>query len=178
MIQPIARRLITRLMAIIPSMIVAVAVGRRGVDALLVASQVVLSVVLPFITFPLLWCTSSKAIMSVRKKKTKGSESAPPSEAEPVSAMGPRDGSRDERDNSLGESLPKGSHVRASVPPPSDEKVSSESINCDNLESAEEDEVVDYSNNKLTIAVGAAIWLVVVAANVYVLVDLARGGAA
>jgi metal iron transporter len=45
------------------------------------------------------------------------------------------------------------------------------------LEGAEDEEVVDYSNNKLTIAVGAAIWLVVVAANVYVLIDLGRGAA-
>ena len=42
------------------------------------------------------------------------------------------------------------------------------------VEGAEE-EMVDYSNNKFTIAVGAAIWLVVVAANVYVIVELARG---
>jgi metal iron transporter len=43
-------------------------------------------------------------------------------------------------------------------------------------ESADDYEMVDYSNNKLTIAVGVAIWLLVVAANVYVLIDLARGG--
>ncbi|KAJ2925000.1 hypothetical protein H1R20_g12100, partial [Candolleomyces eurysporus] len=177
-VSPIARRLITRLMAIIPSMIVAVAIGRRGIDALLVASQVVLSVVLPFITFPLLWCTSSKTIMSVRKKKTKVSVSAPPSEAEPVTNMGPRDGSVDGRENKLVDSIAKGSHEGTSEPSPSDEKkMSSESVTCD-LENAEDYEEVDYSNNKLTIAVGAAIWLLVVAANVYVLVDLARGGAA
>jgi len=48
-------------------MIVAVAVGRYGIDTMLVASQVVLSIVLPFIIFPLMWLTSSKSIMRVRK---------------------------------------------------------------------------------------------------------------
>jgi metal iron transporter len=48
-------------------MIVAVAVGRPGINALLVISQVILSIVLPFITFPLIYLTSSKSIMRVRK---------------------------------------------------------------------------------------------------------------
>ncbi|KXN84964.1 Manganese transporter pdt1 [Leucoagaricus sp. SymC.cos] len=62
-VSPVIRRLLTRLIAIVPSMAVAIAVGREGIDALLVVSQVILSIVLPFITFPLLYCTSSKAIM-------------------------------------------------------------------------------------------------------------------
>jgi len=48
-------------------MVVAVAVGRSGIDNLLVISQVVLAICLPFVTFPLIWLTSSKKIMSVRK---------------------------------------------------------------------------------------------------------------
>jgi len=66
-VSPIVRRLLTRLLGLIPSVVVAVAVGRAGIDALLVASQVVLAIVLPFITFPLICLTSSKRIMSVRK---------------------------------------------------------------------------------------------------------------
>ena len=115
--------------------------------------------------------------MSVRKQKTKVSVSAPPSEAEPVTTIGPREGSLNGRENNLVESVPKASHDGVtSEPSPSDEK-KAESVNCD-PESAEDEEVIDYSNNKLTIAVGAAIWLLVVAANVYVLIDLARGGSA
>jgi metal iron transporter len=48
-------------------MAVALAVGRPGINVLLVASQVVLSIVLPFITLPLLYLTSSKTVMRVRK---------------------------------------------------------------------------------------------------------------
>ncbi|KAJ8514800.1 hypothetical protein ONZ45_g7712 [Pleurotus djamor] len=66
-VSPIVRRFLTRLLAIIPSMAVAIAVGRRGIDELLVISQVVLSIVLPFITLPLILLTSSKSVMSVKK---------------------------------------------------------------------------------------------------------------
>ncbi|KAJ6601396.1 natural resistance-associated macrophage protein-domain-containing protein [Mycena vulgaris] len=66
-VSPVVRRLLTRLIAVIPSMAVAIAVGRPGIDALLVTSQVILSVVLPFITLPLIYLTSSKTVMRVRK---------------------------------------------------------------------------------------------------------------
>jgi len=59
------RRLLTRLLGLIPSMIVAVSVGRAGISAMLVGSQVVLSFVLPFIVFPLVWLTSSRTVMRV-----------------------------------------------------------------------------------------------------------------
>ena len=68
-VQPVARRLMTRLLAIIPSTIVAVVAGRAGINILLVASQVVLSIVLPFIVTPLVYLTSSKSIMSVRRQR-------------------------------------------------------------------------------------------------------------
>ncbi|KAK7063848.1 natural resistance-associated macrophage protein-domain-containing protein [Favolaschia claudopus] len=66
-VSPVVRRLLTRLIAVIPSVAVAVAVGRPGIDALLVASQVILAIVLPFITLPLIYLTSSKTVMRVRK---------------------------------------------------------------------------------------------------------------
>ena len=54
----------------VPAMVVALAMGRSGIDQLLVASQVVLSIVLPFVMFPLLWLTTSKKIMSVKKPES------------------------------------------------------------------------------------------------------------
>ncbi|KAI0275202.1 natural resistance-associated macrophage protein [Gloeopeniophorella convolvens] len=65
-VSPVVRRLLTRLMSLVPSMAVAVTVGRAGIDTMLVASQVVLSIVLPFIVLPLVWLTSSRAVMQVR----------------------------------------------------------------------------------------------------------------
>ncbi|THU78777.1 hypothetical protein K435DRAFT_876269 [Dendrothele bispora CBS 962.96] len=49
-------------------LVIAIALGQPGIDALLIASQVVLSVVseLPFISFPSVHLTSKKSIMCVR----------------------------------------------------------------------------------------------------------------
>ncbi|HET9134604.1 MAG TPA: Nramp family divalent metal transporter [Gemmatimonadales bacterium] len=57
------RRLITRLIAIVPAVIVTALYGERGTGALLVLSQVILSMQLSFAVIPLVWFTSSKAKM-------------------------------------------------------------------------------------------------------------------
>jgi manganese transport protein len=62
-LRPWLRRLITRLMAIIPAIIVVILYGERGTGALLIASQVVLSLQLPFAVFPLVLFTSDRAKM-------------------------------------------------------------------------------------------------------------------
>lgn len=51
-------------------MVVAVTIGSKGINTMLVASQVVLSVVLPFVIFPLVWLTSSRTVMQVRSPVT------------------------------------------------------------------------------------------------------------
>ncbi|KAK1780889.1 natural resistance-associated macrophage protein-domain-containing protein [Copromyces sp. CBS 386.78] len=63
--RPWLRRLVTRLISITPSIIIAAAVGREGLNAALQGSQVVLSVVLPFVTAPLIWFTSRDRYMMV-----------------------------------------------------------------------------------------------------------------
>jgi manganese transport protein len=62
-IRPWLRRLITRLIAIIPAAIVAVVGGESGTAKLLILSQVVLSLQLSFAVFPLVMFTSSKLKM-------------------------------------------------------------------------------------------------------------------
>lgn len=129
--QPVIRRLLTRLLGLIPSMVVAIAVGRSGINTLLVASQVALAIVLPFVTFPLIWLTSSKTVMSVRKpQSSSGSASLPPIERAPRS---------------------------------------------ETTDSERAVELIDYSSGKIATGIGLAIWLVMVAANVYVIVALAMG---
>lgn len=64
-IRPWIRRLVTRGIAIIPCMIVASAVGRTGLAAVLNASQVALSILLPFVTAPLIYFTTFKKFMRV-----------------------------------------------------------------------------------------------------------------
>ena len=62
-IRPWARRLLTRLLAIVPAVIVAAVSGERGVGQLLVFSQVVLSLQLSFAVWPLVKFTSDKRKM-------------------------------------------------------------------------------------------------------------------
>jgi manganese transport protein len=62
-INPILRRLLTRLLAIIPALIVIAIYGEDNVDALLVLSQVILSLQLGFAIIPLIHFTSDKKTM-------------------------------------------------------------------------------------------------------------------
>ncbi|KAF5134470.1 Manganese transporter SMF1 [Metarhizium anisopliae] len=64
-LKPWLRRLITRSISITPSIIIAGAVGRSGLNTALTASQVVLSSVLPFVTLPLIYFTSRSRYMTV-----------------------------------------------------------------------------------------------------------------
>lgn len=62
-IKPWMRRMITRLLAIVPAVIVIGIYGSKGVTSLLILSQVVLSIQLSFAVFPLIMFTGSKKIM-------------------------------------------------------------------------------------------------------------------
>jgi manganese transport protein len=62
-LRPWLRRLITRLVAIVPAIIVIMLYGERGAGALLVLSQVILSLQLPFAVFPLVTFTSDRRKM-------------------------------------------------------------------------------------------------------------------
>ena len=62
-IRPWLRRLITRLVAVVPAAIVCVVSGEKGIEKLLVLSQVVLSMQLSFAVFPLVLFTGERAKM-------------------------------------------------------------------------------------------------------------------
>ncbi|KAH7915686.1 natural resistance-associated macrophage protein-domain-containing protein [Hygrophoropsis aurantiaca] len=147
-VSPVIRRLLTRLLGLIPSMIVAIAVGPAGIDTLLVASQVVLSIVLPFITFPLIYLTSSKRIMSVRKSTALSTLNVPNPAAPP---------DVDPASNSNDIDIPV-----ATVP-------------AEDIEAVNASDMVDFSSGKFMTGVGYLIWIVIVVANVYVLVTLGMG---
>lgn len=135
----------------IPATAVAVVMGRTGIDQLLVASQVVLSIVLPFAIFPLVWLTTNKKIMSVKK---------PPSD---TTILTPGDSPSESFPNT-----PTASKSEASeTGPPEEHDVEASS--------GDPTEVVDYSNGKIVAGVGYLVWLVIVVANVYVIVMLGLG---
>ena len=62
-LRPWLRRLITRLIAIIPALFTVAFYGERGTGALLILSQVVLSLQLPFAVFPLVMFVGSRKKM-------------------------------------------------------------------------------------------------------------------
>jgi manganese transport protein len=62
-IRPWLRRLITRMIAIVPAAIVAIMYGESGTARLLILSQVILSLQLSFAVFPLVMFTSDRAKM-------------------------------------------------------------------------------------------------------------------
>lgn len=62
-INPILRRLITRLVAIVPALIVILIYGESKIDTLLIMSQVILSLQLGFAIIPLIWFVSDKKTM-------------------------------------------------------------------------------------------------------------------
>lgn len=63
-VRPWLRRLITRLIAVVPTLIVIKISGDNSVDTMLVLSQVILSLQLPFAIIPLLHFTASKIKMN------------------------------------------------------------------------------------------------------------------
>jgi metal iron transporter len=73
-VAPWLRRLITRAISIIPSIIIAGAVGKQGLNATLAATQVVLSIILPFVAAPLIYFTSRNKYMIVRGTAGSGNE--------------------------------------------------------------------------------------------------------
>jgi len=62
-IRPWLRRLITRLIAIVPAALTAIFFGAHGTAQLLILSQVILSLQLSFAVFPLVWFTSDRMKM-------------------------------------------------------------------------------------------------------------------
>jgi manganese transport protein len=62
-LRPWVRRLLTRSIAIIPAVFIAALYGESGIGKLLILSQVILSLQLPFAVIPLVQFTSSKKIM-------------------------------------------------------------------------------------------------------------------
>jgi len=57
------RRLLTRCLALIPAMVTVIVLGDLGINNLLVFSQVLLSLQLPFAAIPLVWLCSQPGLM-------------------------------------------------------------------------------------------------------------------
>lgn len=63
-LEPWLTRLTTRLIAIIPCLFVTLTLGQRGISQILNLSQVVLSLILPIVSAPLIYFTANRKIMT------------------------------------------------------------------------------------------------------------------
>lgn len=61
---PWKRRLVTRSISMVPCLVISICIGREALSKALNASQVVLSILLPFLVAPLIYFTCKKSIMT------------------------------------------------------------------------------------------------------------------
>lgn len=76
-IAPWKRRIMTRVIAIVPVIIVIGILGREGVNKVMNSSQVVLSFILPIVSAPLIYFTCKKKYMVVYKTNNASDETSP-----------------------------------------------------------------------------------------------------
>jgi len=145
---PFMRRLVTRLIGIVPSLAVAVGVGRQGVDTLLVASQVALSIVLPFVIAPLLIVTASHKLMSIQPDAQ--SSVLQPEEIAPEAYRPPVAPKRSLKDWAI-------------------------RLNPLRSRGSPEAGVISYANHNLVNWLGWMIFTLVLTANVYAIVQIGMG---
>ncbi|KAJ8296464.1 Manganese transporter pdt1 [Rhodotorula toruloides] len=147
--KPWKRRLITRCIGIIPSLAVAVSVGRQGIDALLVGSQVALSIVLTFVMIPLIIFTSQQSVMAI--PHTPSSLPSAPSAPSPAPSPSPP--------------LPLRTRLSRLM----------HTLNPLRRRSAPEG-TTSFANSVAVIYLCSALWLLVGIANVYALYQVASQG--
>lgn len=154
--------MITRSIGIVPSLAVSVSIGREGIDTLLIASQVALSIALPFIIAPLVIFTSSQSIMSVPR----------------VAPIAPTPDTLKLSSNSS-EDIESSSPVVPDAPqfwPKSWSQLASALKPFRRRLGDNPDEFVSFANGMLVIYLAAAIWIVVTMANFFAILQLGLEG--
>ncbi|KZT73251.1 Nramp-domain-containing protein [Daedalea quercina L-15889] len=165
-ISPVLRRLLIRCVSLIPGVIVAAALGRAGVSTLLVISRVVLSVVLPFTVFPLIWLCSSRKIMSVKRARS-------PSMRQKNTSQSSLDNAPDTWVEVDVHDLRRSLDVRPSDSQTTLSEVPRRGAVTADPEAAEGTE--DFSLGKFATAFGWFTWCTIVAANGYAIASVALG---
>jgi metal iron transporter len=157
-LKPWLRRLVTRSISITPSIIIAGAVGRTGLDAALNGSQVALSIVLPFITAPLIYFTCREKYMTVQPGMARFGLQAPlPGADDEETAGAPGLLQRIRR-------VGKGVKRRAST---LRRTTSGDTVR---------DTPVSMANSWPVVILGVLVWTIITAMNVANLVLLGQGG--
>ncbi|OBA28837.1 natural resistance-associated macrophage protein [Hanseniaspora valbyensis NRRL Y-1626] len=146
-IRPWLTRLITRVVAVTPVIVIAALVGENGMTAVLNLSQVILSLLLPLVSAPLIYFTSCKKYMCVLKDNSdeKGSVIL---------------GKVDEGSNSVegNDELLNNNELKVT------EVIE---VNEEPLEKASGFSRVYYNNGWILLIVSGAIWFIISGLNIY-----------
>ncbi|CCK67827.1 divalent metal ion transporter SMF1 KNAG_0A01380 [Huiozyma naganishii CBS 8797] len=105
-LKPWQRRLVSRSISIIPCLVISICIGKEALNKALNASQVVLSIVLPFLVAPLIYFTCSKKIMKTEITETEGPAEPAQTRDSDLSALDVLDNT-DEIDNERLENEPE-----------------------------------------------------------------------
>lgn len=162
-INPMLRRVITRLIGVIPAAIVASAVGMKGLNTMLVASQVALCIVLPTVTVPLVYLCSRKSVMRVEGPVQELPSSRPPSPSGSTASASAR------QLGSLGRSTAPESECRPSTPAGSVQSAPAAPAPLGLRR------VKHFVSPWWMTAIGWLLCAIVILANGYVIVELALG---
>lgn len=168
-IKPWMRRLITRSIAIIPCLIVAGAVGRKGLNATLNASQVALSILLPFLVAPLVYFTCKASVMTIPSATTEQEEAEA---AEGSAIIRAQESNRAQVGGVENSEELNATETIASTPTITRSQALPEfRFRAGKLLT----EPVSYRNDWFTAAVAFAVWLFIAVLNVYLIVCLGMG---
>ncbi|VVT56176.1 uncharacterized protein SAPINGB_P004878 [Magnusiomyces paraingens] len=160
------RRLITRTIAVVPCLIVTAAVGRKGLSQVLNASQTALSILLPFLVFPLVYFTCKPSVMCVEVNPKKPAQV--PQNCIPLQDLGIT------KSDAGPSSLPNSSTLEPTFSKES--KKSKESKRFTVTETEEPEPLrVNYTNGWFVMIFGYMVWLFIAVLNVYLIVQLAMG---
>lgn len=173
-LRPIVRRSITRLIALIPCIIVASAIGKEGLSMALNISQVPntpqlscaddevsLSILLPFISAPLIYLTSSKKVMRVAVYTTPAPALPTVSSTTKLPALAVT-------------AAPSSTTASPSTAPVDGKLAPAPSTGAGDIE-LQAVEWVDLSSGKVMTVLGWLIWLFITGLNVYLIVMLILG---
>ena len=76
-LRPWLRRIVTRSISIVPCFIISMCIGKGGLNKALNASQVVISLLLPPLTGPLIYFTSKKSVMNLEIPRNESTDQSP-----------------------------------------------------------------------------------------------------
>ncbi|ODQ78867.1 hypothetical protein BABINDRAFT_162540 [Babjeviella inositovora NRRL Y-12698] len=156
-LKPWKRRLATRSITIIPCLAISVSIGKNGLNTALNVSQVVLSILLPFLVAPLIWFTSQKKYMRVMLSQPRYHDDVSLQTMEPETELLCRERRSSDRDQVEG---------------PAESEKQQEGLEVENTV----EEYKYFDNSWLVIVIAVMIWLFISALNILAIVQMAQNG--